>query len=68
MEENRENKAPATLTKEKSAECYSGITIDTTHDERSDEKQVKDWTCSINNNTNSTPLYNPPQEESTNKE
>ncbi len=68
MEENRKNETPDTPTKDESAECYPGITIDSTNDERSDEKQVKDWTHSINNNTNSTPLYNPPKKESSQEE
>ncbi len=59
----KEHQIPENPTKEESTEHYSGITIDTTDDQRSDEKQVKDWTKLINNNANSTPLYNHPKEE-----
>ena len=42
---------------------YSGVAINIADDCKTSKKMVKDWTKIMNNNANSSPLYNDPQEK-----
>ena len=51
-------------TKKKNASrLYSGVAINIADDCKTSKKMVKDWTKIMNNNANSSPLYNDPQEK-----
>ena len=42
---------------------YSGVAINIADDCKTSKKMVKDWTKIMNNNANSSTLYNDPQEK-----
>ena len=52
-------KKKSTKKKNDESSIYSGVAINIADDCKTSKKMVKDW----NNNANSSPLYNDPQEK-----
>ena len=56
-------KKKSTKKKNDESSIYSGVAINIADDCKTSKKMVKDWTKIMNNNANSSPLYNDPQEK-----
>ena len=56
-------KKKSTNKKNDESSIYSGVAINIADDCKTSKKMVKDWTKIMNNNANSSPLYNDPQEK-----
>ena len=61
-------KKKSTKKKNDESSIYSGVAINIADDCKTSKKMVKDWTKIMNNNANSSPLYNDPQEKNKSKD